>query len=729
MKKLLKIFLILLSVPVLLFSIAVAMLVAIDLNDYRSEIEQLVAENTGRKLTVNGELKKSFFPWLGVNLTSVSLSNAKGFKPDVFASVEKIEIKIDTLSLIRFRPRISRVVVLGLNLNLARDSNGVNNWDDLSQPEATVLPPAKVAVPATTQAAPKNDGIEALALLRIEGLTIDNARVQWDDAQSAVHYVVSHVNLSVDEIALGKPLAVELGFEMAISDPKLKAKVMFSSSHIEWDLQTQRYALKPLSLKLEAEGEGLPANALSVQLQMTLDADVNQQTLNLNQVKLTAMGANLQGDAQVTQLLDAPRYQMALGIAAVNPRHLLKALSIPIPETADKKALTSLSLDAKIKGDLHQVQLSPLTINLDDTTVEAELSLKDFSQPTIKTTISLDTLDLDRYFPPVAEKPVVAATGDTIDDSKLQTQQLPIPVELIRSLDLSVNVNANKLIVRQLNLDDGKLQLRVKDGVATINPLSLKTASGSIRSELALDVRQSKPKFRVKQEIKQVKAAPLAKAFAGDEYVSGILNLQATVDSRGDSIDAIKKQLNGNLKFQFDNGAVKGVNLGELIRKAKAKLDKKEYAPSKAPKQTDFAQIMGSATIRNGIVANDDLRAKSPLLRVEGEGKVNLAVEKLDYLVTTYVVDSSKGQTGKERNELQGIPIPIQLTGPFSAIEWDYKWSIIRKALQEKLKKSTKKKVKAKKQKAKKETKQKLRKKKKKELDKLKDKLKNKFKL
>ena len=730
MKKTFKIVGIVISIPVILFMVAAIVLATIDLNNYRSNIEQLVEENTGRHLTVKGDLEKSFFPWLGVNIGAVALSNASGFKPAEFASVNKVEIKIDTISLLTLKPKISRVIIKGLNLKLAKDKQGKTNWEDLSK---------KTPADGLQDKAPPTPGIEKekaitdsagrdpLALINIAGLTIEDANVNWVDDQAGASYAVKHVNLSVSEIALNKPISLDMDFELASNQPKVNAKVMLSTNKLDWDLKNQRYGVTPLIININANGDGLPVSPLSAKLQLVVAADLKQQTLHVEEMKLDTLGVSLQAKASVSQLMEAPQYQSTVEVATLNPRELMKKLSIELPPTADKNVLSALSLKTNVKGDTQQVKVSGLTVMLDDTTISADAGVKNFSKPVITASLSLDRMDLDRYLPPVVDEPEKKTKAPEKVASAAQ-QPLPIPVELIRSLDVDASVKAGKLVLRKLDIDDVAIKAQVKNSVATLSPVSLKVSGGSVQSDVLLDVKTSDPRYTVKQSIKQVQAAPLVTAVAGEEYVSGTLDLMATVNSQGMMLDQIKKNLNGSLSFKFENGAVKGVNLGEMVRKAKAKLDKEEYVESKEPRQTDFAQLSGTATIKNGVVLNNDLSAKSPLVRVEGKGQVNLVVENLDYLVTTYIVDTSKGQGGKSIEELKGIPIPIHLTGSFDNIQWDYKWSIIRDALQAQLKKKAKQKIEIKKQEIKEETKQKFEEKKEEKKEELKEKAKEKLK-
>ena len=81
------------------------------------------------------------------------------------------------------------------------------------------------------------------------------------------------------------------------------------------------------------------------------------------------------------------------------------------------------------------------------------------------------------------------------------------------------------------------------------------------------------------------------------------------------------------------------------------------------PGQTDFSELGASLTMTNGLIRNDDLHAKSPLLRIDGKGQVDLPKDTIDYRLMTELVGSLAGQGGKGRDELAGIPIPVRIRG------------------------------------------------------------------
>ena len=65
--------------------------------------------------------------------------------------------------------------------------------------------------------------------------------------------------------------------------------------------------------------------------------------------------------------------------------------------------------------------------------------------------------------------------------------------------------------------------------------------------------------------------------------------------------------------------------------------------------------------------ADNDLSIKSPLLRVGGEGDINIGEDSLNYLVKASVVGTSKGQGGRDVDDLKGLTVPVRLSGPLTA--------------------------------------------------------------
>ena len=158
----------------------------------------------------------------------------------------------------------------------------------------------------------------------------------------------------------------------------------------------------------------------------------------------------------------------------------------------------------------------------------------------------------------------------------------------------------------------------------------------------------------------------MLKDLQGEDRLTGTGNVEAKLSAVGADPEAMKKTLNGTAGFAFTDGAINGINIPEMIRDAKAKVLGGGGSGASGPAKTDFSELTGTFQVKNGFVTNQDLSAKSPLLRISGKGNADLPKEVIDYRATATVVASAEGQGGEELQDLAGIPIPIKITGTFA---------------------------------------------------------------
>ncbi len=166
---------------------------------------------------------------------------------------------------------------------------------------------------------------------------------------------------------------------------------------------------------------------------------------------------------------------------------------------------------------------------------------------------------------------------------------------------------------------------------------------------------------------------PLVKDAAGRDAVEGRGNIALDVTAAGATINAMKKALGGTARVALRDGAVKGINLTEALRKTKAAFGSKsaQQQPSDTAQRTDFSEMTASFVIKNGVARNDDLDVKAPALRIGGAGDIDIGNSQLNYLAKATVVATSKGQGGADLDHLAGLVIPVKLTGAFDAPKYE----------------------------------------------------------
>jgi AsmA protein len=131
------------------------------------------------------------------------------------------------------------------------------------------------------------------------------------------------------------------------------------------------------------------------------------------------------------------------------------------------------------------------------------------------------------------------------------------------------------------------------------------------------------------------------------------------------------------------------VNLARTFRQAKAAFSMKQDAITKAQstEKTDFSELSASARIAGGVAESNDLDIKSPFLRIGGAGRFDIGRGRIDYTARATVIAAPVGQDGAELAALKGVTVPVQLSGPFEAIDWKIQWSgVAAAAVERKLK-------------------------------------------
>ena len=112
---------------------AVVLLLVVDPNDYRDQIQRYVQRETGRELTLGGRLDLKFFPWLSLGLQKVALSNPPEFGAEPFVAAESVRVGVHVWPLLHKRLEVSRIAIDGLTVNLIAGQGGHGNWEGLSK--------------------------------------------------------------------------------------------------------------------------------------------------------------------------------------------------------------------------------------------------------------------------------------------------------------------------------------------------------------------------------------------------------------------------------------------------------------------------------------------------------------------------------------------------------------------------------------------------------------------
>jgi AsmA protein len=327
-----------------------------------------------------------------------------------------------------------------------------------------------------------------------------------------------------------------------------------------------------------------------------------------------------------------------------------------------------LSMDGKYK--IEQGKLSAdVNAKLDDSNLKLKFTL---AEP-YEFEASIDKINFDRYLG--AEEKAAPAGKQEAPQKTAKQEDTPIDLSALKGINAKGKLQVGALEVRGLKLADVNAQINAANGRVTVAPHSAKGYEGTLAGEVAIDANRNH--ITLKEKFENVAIGPILRDFAEQDRLEGKGNVTLDVTAVGASVNAMKRALNGSAKVNLKDGAIKGINIGEVIRKARSALGgggsqaAAQGESGGGKPQTDFTELSASFTIKNGIAHNEDLDAKSPLFRLGGAGDINIPQSSLNYVAKAAIVATAEGQGGRERDQLAGLTVPVKLSGPFDDIKYD----------------------------------------------------------
>jgi AsmA protein len=299
-------------------------------------------------------------------------------------------------------------------------------------------------------------------------------------------------------------------------------------------------------------------------------------------------------------------------IASGVPGKLSLAMRV---EASQPKADYKVDLSGQYRLNLEKQSyaLSGMELKLADATpgsTKPPLYIKgdvefDASPQAIRFALAADQVNLDRYLPPPAKAP--AGGGAPATPAKPEE---PIDLSGLKGLNLKGDLKIDQLIASNVKLEKVHLGVKAAGGKVDAEPLTADLYQGKLNG--AASVNANTNSFAVKADLAGVALGPLLKDALNNEMLEGKGNIALDVQTSGNVVGAMKKALAGTARLSLKDGGLKGINIDELIRKAKQQL------PQSSLQRTDLSELSASFVIKNGVAHNDDLSAKAPALRLGG---------------------------------------------------------------------------------------------------------------
>ena len=677
--------LVLLGLLLIIVALGFALTHLFDPNDYKDEIRQIARDKAHIELTLNGDIGWSLFPWLGLELHEASVATLTN-PSQPFADLQMLGLSVRVLPLLRREVQMSDVRVEGLNLRLNKDVHGHGNWEDIGK---NVPDPATAATtPAVAEAAtpPKPEKPPQPIRLDIDSLTINNARVEYNDEQTGKQFSAESIQLSAGAVHEGASIPVKLTAFFGTNQPLMRVKTEVNGN-LRIQRALKRYQFEDMKVTGEATGEPLQGKTVTFSTQGQLLVDQSANIAEWTGMKLSLNQLRALGELKVNDLDKTPQLSGALSIAQFDLAKFLDSVGNPLPPMA-AGSLSKVELVSRLKGTPTSLALEDLNLKLDDSTFTGRVAVDDFARQSLRVQLKADTFNADNYLPAKSEaaKGAAAARQAEVQNSEAGamaaggTTPLPdaptkaawstdklLPLTRLRTLDVNADLSFGQLTLSKLPIQNAALKASGLDGQLKLETLSGGLYNGTFQANGNLDVRQDIPLLALQTRIKQVPVERILQAQGQNPPVKGQLTLDSNLNGRGNSQKALIDSLNGTASFAINNGVLLNANIEQQLCTGIALLNRKTLSGDQRGKDTPFQELKGNLTLRNGVASNPDLKVRIPGLTVNGNGDVDLRVLGMDYRVGIIVEGDQRDvpdpacQVG---SNFQNIEVPLRCRGP-----------------------------------------------------------------
>ncbi|MGU5685912.1 AsmA family protein [Aeromonas allosaccharophila] len=666
-----KIIYILLGLAVAAVVAIVALVSLIDPNQFKPQLAEQVRKSTGRELVMAREIDWRFWPSLGLSLEQVALRNPTGFAELDLVRFEQGEASVALLPLLSHRLEIGKVTLSGAHLFIQTKVDGSSNLSGLIKDNTASTATSEPAQPA---AEPASVGESQPWQISLQGIALSQASALVQDDRSGTSLRLDRLDLDMGQLVTGQWVPVTLAAKGSADKLVFDVK---GQTQIKLAQEVMASELKDLSLSGSLSEPALRLDSFSIKGDRLALGEWSNLTLALKGAKGEGQQASLAGSLEGTL---KGRLDKEMKLAELSDMVLTAALegdALPRPQMKLK-----LAGFARAELDKQLITLSKLVMSADEALLSGDGSVQLGAVPALTFDLKGDTLDLDSWLAKSAptttaqakeSKPATgasnaAASGNKAAAGKSETLSTVEPdLDALKGVDLDGRVQLGSLRLKGLDLGAVDLQVALAKGLLTLKQFSATVAGGQVKANGVLDARQQPATYKVHKQVAGVNIRPLLQTLVQSDLLEGKGDLDVQVQGRGLSALALRNGMQGKVTLKLSDGALHGINLPEMIREARATLTGKGAEQVKEARKTDFSALTASFQIADGIARSNDIQLFAPALRVKGEGQTALVPESLDFLFLTSIVESSKGQGGKDVDELKEITIPVRIGGHWQA--------------------------------------------------------------
>jgi AsmA protein len=376
-----------------------------------------------------------------------------------------------------------------------------------------------------------------------------------------------------------------------------------------------------------------------------------------NRIEAINADAVIGDDRQIKITGDAKagEHPLEFQIKATAPVPPMGRQTVPVDLTLEAPGVLQapLSARAEVKFNGNVVMINGVTGTLGDGAFNGFASVDISSKPLVKLDLDFQRLD------------IAATTAPSASGSVGSTPWSNATIDLtgLNYIDVQAKISAAEINIANARLAPASIDAVLAGGVLKCGFSNLGAYGGQANGELIVDASSGNPGYAMHSDLVGVRALPLLRSAADFDKLDGQLQAKLALRSTGNSQRAILSNLDGTVFAVFQNGAIRGINVAQMIRSlTSGTLSGWQQGQEQT---TDLSQLSASFRIEKGQATSTDLNLVGPLVKMTGAGTIDLGAKTLAFRVEPKLVMTTEGQ-GRAADPV-GLGIPVVIDGPWAA--------------------------------------------------------------
>lgn len=457
---------------------------------------------TGRTLTIDGAVKPTIWPMLGVRAQAVTIANADWSDAGPMLRAVTLDIGLDLSALLSGEVKITRVEAERPEIVLERAADGRANWE--FGPGGAAASPSAAA-----------DGAVAQTPFTLDRGVISGGSVTYVDHGAGTWVALSAIDAELTLPAYHGPADLTLAAEM--NGQKINAK-----------------------MRLEDFGTFLTGQISA----LSLNADIGKARLGFDG---RAGFAPAMAEGQIDADLGDLRAVMAL-------------INLPAPELPEGLGARAVALAGAVTlTEAGSVHLRDGKITLDDNRLTGDIDLTPGKErPHLNARISTGALNLAALGGADGD----SGGGGAADTG---WSKAPIDASGLTALDANLALSAESIDLGTARLGRSRVLITLERGRAVFDIRELAAYGGTVTGEVVVNGRNGLSTGG-NLVVAGLAMQPLLKDMADYDRLIGAGDMRLKFLGVGNSMDALMRSLSGDGLLSFGKGELRGLDLAGMLR-------------------------------------------------------------------------------------------------------------------------------------------------------------------